>query len=175
MAKAAKTEPAEKSEGAEKAKGGAMGLIVALVLATILAGGAGASYALFLQKKLLPQGATAGVTKKPPAAAVEVDPKSKDVSGVVALPPIITNLTAPAGTWIRLEASLVMEPLPAQEADILRNDVTEDVMAFLRTLSVHQLEGAMGLLHLKEDLNERIALRSKGKVRELVIHLMVLQ
>ena len=173
MAKASKPEDTDKPEGASKEKGGAMGLVMALLAATLVAGGAGASYALFVQKKFLPS-MTAQSDKAQPKNA-EPDPKSKEVSGVVQLQPIITNLAAPTGTWIRLEASLIMQPVPAQEADILRRDVTEDVMAYLRTLSVHQLEGAMGLLHLKEDLNERIGVRSKGKVRELVIHLMVLQ
>jgi flagellar FliL protein len=48
-------------------------------------------------------------------------------------------------------------------------------MAYLRTLHLPQLEGASGLQALREDLAERVRLRSGGKVREFVIETLVVQ
>ena len=44
----------------------------------------------------------------------------------------------------------------------------EDIVAFLGP-SRSQIEGASGFQHLREDLNERVRVRSGGKVRDLVI------
>ncbi len=38
-----------------------------------------------------------------------------------------------------------------------------------------QVEGASGLQHLREDLNERAVLRSKGAIRELIVESLVVQ
>ena len=48
-------------------------------------------------------------------------------------------------------------------------------MAYLRTLSLSRIQGASGLQHLREDLNERVVLRSKGLVRELIVETLVVQ
>ncbi len=39
-------------------------------------------------------------------------------------------------------------------------------MAYLRTIPLSQLEGPSGLIHLREDLNERARMRSEGHVEE---------
>ena len=44
-----------------------------------------------------------------------------------------------------------------------------------RTVTLRQIEGASGLQHLREDLNERVALRTKGQVRELIVEMLVVQ
>jgi flagellar FliL protein len=48
-------------------------------------------------------------------------------------------------------------------------------MAYLRTLALSQIEGAGGLQALREDLAERVRLRSNGRARELVIETLVVQ
>ena len=45
----------------------------------------------------------------------------------------------------------------------------------MRTVPLAQLEGPSGFLHLREDLNDRARIRSGGKVRELVVHALVLE
>ena len=74
-----------------------------------------------------------------------------------------------------MEASVITEQLNEEEASILAARVGEDVVAYLRTLSPAQIEGARGLQYLREDLNERAAIRSSGKVRELIIETLVVQ
>lgn len=91
------------------------------------------------------------------------------------LNPVVTNLAEPASVWARVEASMVTDSLSEEEASLLGARITEDVVAYLRSVSLPQLEGARGLQYLREDLNERAALRSGGKVRELIIETLVLQ
>jgi flagellar protein FliL len=49
------------------------------------------------------------------------------------------------------------------------------MLAYLRTLSLAQIQGPSGLLHLREDLNERVKMRSKGVVQELVLETLIVQ
>lgn len=91
---------------------------------------------------------------------------------LVALAPITTNLAAPNETWIRLEASLVLDK-PAEPP--LIEAVHQDLLAFVRTLKMHQIEGASGFQHLKADLEERAAIRSEGHVKNVLIRTLLFE
>ena len=109
------------------------------------------------------------VQERPVASAFSPSARLRKLS------PIVTNLASPPGTWIRVEASVVTDQLSEEEANVLVARVGEDVVSYLRTLSPAQIEGARGLQYLREDLNERAAIRSSGKVRELIIETLVVQ
>jgi flagellar protein FliL len=109
------------------------------------------------------------VQERPVASAFSPSARLRKLS------PIVTNLASPPGTWIRVEASVVTDQLGEEEANVLVARVGEDVVSYLRTLSPGQIEGARGLQYLREDLNERAAIRSSGKVRELIIETLVVQ
>lgn len=91
------------------------------------------------------------------------------------LSPVVTNLAAPPGAWIRVEASVVTDQLSEEEANVLVAQLGEDVVSYLRSVSLPQIEGARGLQYLREDLNERASVRSRGKVRELILETVVVQ
>ena len=91
---------------------------------------------------------------------------------LVQLAPITTNLAAPNETWIRLEASLVLDQ-PAEPP--LIEAVHQDLLAFVRTLKMHQIEGASGFQHLKADLEERAAIRSDGHVKNVLIRTLLFE
>lgn len=91
------------------------------------------------------------------------------------LAPIVTNLAAPADTWVRLEAAVLIDRKSVVNAEPLMGTIAEDMLAFLRSVTARQLEGAAGLKNLREDLSERIAIRSKGLVRDVVIETLVVQ
>lgn len=96
-------------------------------------------------------------------------------ANVKVLAPIVTNLSAGSQAWIRLESSLVFrEEIPA-DADALAARIAEDIVAFLRTTSVEQLEGGSGFQHLCEDLNDRVRIRSDGRVQELIIQGLIVE
>lgn len=90
------------------------------------------------------------------------------------LAPIVTNLADSTPVWIRLEASLVFQEIP-EDADGLSARITEDIVGYLRTVSVKQIEGAAGFQYLSEDLNERARARSDGLVQEIIIQGLIVE
>jgi flagellar protein FliL len=96
-------------------------------------------------------------------------------STIIDLPPIVTNLGAPPDTWIRLEGSIIFDPKSLSHPEAVAGQIGDDVLAYLRTVSLHQLEGPVGLENIRQDLSERAATRSGGKVRGFVIRTLVVQ
>lgn len=91
---------------------------------------------------------------------------------VVQLATMTTNLASPNDVWIRLEVSVLYDtPQPPE----MTEQVHQDLLAFIRTLKMHQIEGASGYQHLKADLDERAALRSGGHAKQVLIRTMLLE
>ncbi len=92
--------------------------------------------------------------------------------GVVYLEPITTNLAGPTETWVRLELALVF----AEKGDlVIAQTVQQDVLAYLRTVKFHQIDGPSGFQHLKSDIEERAAIRSEGKVKGVLIRTLLFE
>ncbi|HTV33512.1 MAG TPA: flagellar basal body-associated FliL family protein [Methylocella sp.] len=135
--------------------------LIAMLAVSVLAGGLGALFAPSLDQ-------TEARTQT--LATEEVAS-----TGVFELPPIITNLGEPQDMWIRLEASIVFNPKTTPHPDALGLVIANDLIAYLRTVSVTQIQGASGLQSFRQILNERASIRSGGKVSELVLRTMVIQ
>ncbi len=150
-------------------KASSLALVVEMAFLTCFAVGAGGLFGM-----LVLGGADNAGTKPEPAVSQGQKPRYSEMASLRPLPAIVTNLASPQKTWIRLEASIVFVDAAA-DSNALAAAVAEDVVAFLRTVPVAQLEGPSGFLHLREDLNDRARLRSAGKVRELVIQSLVLE
>ena len=45
----------------------------------------------------------------------------------------------------------------------------------IRTVKMHEIEGASGFRHLKEDLEERAAIRSDGHVKQVLIRTLLFE
>ena len=88
---------------------------------------------------------------------------------------MVTNLAAPEGAVVRLQAAIVYDKAFAPQAELLAAKIGDDTLAYMKSLTVAQLEGAEGLQHLREDLGERAALRSDGRVRDVLIEALVVQ
>lgn len=91
---------------------------------------------------------------------------------LVDLAPMTTNLAAPAEVWARVQLSLVFDGAPPPG---MAEDVHQDLLAFLRTVKMHQVEGASGYQHLRADLQERAAIRSGGKVKEVLVRTLLFE
>ncbi|OAI29594.1 flagellar basal body-associated protein FliL [Methylosinus sp. R-45379] len=91
------------------------------------------------------------------------------------LAPIVTNLALPETGWVRLQASIVYDSQAVPQPDILISQVTADIVAFLRTMTLSSLEGSDGLRRLHEDLTDRAATRSEGHIQEVIIQALVVQ
>ena len=145
-------------------------LIIALVALTVIGAAAGG----LLGIKLVGL-AEHAIEARPELKADMPEPAYSDGATLVALPPIVTNLGAPKDVWIRLEAAVVFRTVAEMNTDVVVAMIGEDILAYLRTVSLYQIEGASGFLHLREDLLDRAMIRTKGKVSDLVITSLVLE
>ena len=156
---------------AEKASGKAT-LIVSVASLTVLAaiGGALVGKTIVGRLRALPPlQAEAGQATTAKVAAYAGETELRE------LPPIVTNLADPAETRVRLQVAIVYPKKGVEMPNILAARISDDIVAFMKTLSVAQLQGASGLQALREDLNDRAATRSDGKVKEVMIENLVVQ
>jgi flagellar FliL protein len=102
-------------------------------------------------------------------------PRAPATAGVFDLPPIVTNLSAPQDVWVRLEASIVYDVATLPHPEVTAGEIAGDELAYLHTVTLAQVEGSIGLQNIRQDLNERAAIRSDGKVSELIIRTLVVQ
>ena len=149
-------------------KPGKLGAIVPILVLTLAAAGGGA----LIGRQIVT--ATRAADERAAAPADAAKPAAP-VQALKELAPVVTNLAAPDGAWIRLQTAIVYDKTDAPAMDLLAPKVGEDVLAFVRTLTLEQIQGASGLAALRDDLNERAKLRSDGKVRELLIEMLVVR
>jgi flagellar protein FliL len=148
---------------AKPAKRGLRGSLIEIAIVALIGGALGAA---FQATRPGPASATGPAV----SAAQKTEP-----STIYDLPPIVTNLGAPQDTWIRLEGSIIFDPQAIPHPESVAAKLGDDILAYLRTLSLKQLEGPIGLEDLRQDLNERAATRTGGRAREFVIRTLVVQ
>ncbi len=185
---------------ADKTSGGGKGGIVALALLTLVAAGAGAAHGLQTFKIL--ESSTPGKSAQPaPAAAPAAAPahgepasgghgaaashaapakapeKVKLPSKIVMRPlqPLITNIAMPPEVWVRLEGAIVFDQADVDDPEMMLAEVSGDLMAYLRSLTLREMQGADGLMFVRQDMKERIVLRTQGKARDIIIQTLVMQ
>ncbi len=98
--------------------------------------------------------------------------ENKPRENLVQLEPITTNLSYPSDNWIRIEVSLLFAGKPD---NVLADQIHQDILAYLRTVSLQQIEGPRGFQYLREDLRERVKLRSEGRVNDLLLRTFVIE
>jgi flagellar protein FliL len=96
------------------------------------------------------------------------------VTKTLLLPPILTVIANPRNTWLRIEIALLVA---ADERGIEAQlgQLGDDMLSYLRTIEVSQIEGPSGLRFLKDDLLERAKTRTNGQVQDVVISALVLE
>lgn len=168
---AAKT-PTESSQG-----GGTgnviMAILVLTVLAVLLGGGIGYLMSNSIKKNI--------ARKEEQAAATNTKERPKNYTDdivLVQLEPITTNLMTPDSVFIKIESTLVVPKEVGSDKNlmaVLSAEISQDLLTFMRTVTLAQLQGPSGLQNLREDLSDRVAIRSEGKVRELILETVVIQ
>ena len=147
-----------------------LGWIVPLVALTIAAAAGGG----LIGTRIVASIRAAAGGDKPAAASLAGRARIADAA-IKELTPIVTNLASPDGAWVRLQTAIVYDRADTGQIDVMSARIGDDILAFMKTLTLVQLQGASGLQHLREDLNERAATRSDGHVRELLIEMLVVQ
>jgi flagellar FliL protein len=116
----------------------------------------------------------AAAVQAPPAGAVGEKQAAAEAqaNGIVQLEPITTNLAYPSENWIRLEVALMFKgPVDNQ----LATDIHQDILAYIRTVSLQQIEGPRGFQYLRDDIQERVDLRSEGRVSKVMFRTFVIE
>ncbi len=114
-------------------------------------------------------GSPAVDTVAPPAKVPAVK-----ASEVKPLATIVTNLREPSTLYVRMEAVVVLEPNTPDSA-ALAAKIGDDLVSYLRTVSISELEGPTGFQYLREDLKKRSVQLGGGKVRDLYLQSFVIQ
>ncbi|KNY14844.1 flagellar basal body protein FliL [Shinella sp. SUS2] len=105
-------------------------------------------------------------------AAQEVPHISTEANGIVLLDPITSNLAYPSDNRIRLEVALMFKGVPDVK---LAEEIHQDILAYMRTVSLQQVQGPRGFQYLREDLQERVDLRSEGRVTNVMFRTFVIE
>ncbi len=95
-----------------------------------------------------------------------------EAHGILQLDPITTNLAYPTENWIRLELALAFNGEPDVK---IAEAIQEDIAAYLRTVSLQQIQGPRGFQYLRDDIEERVDLRSEGRVTNVIFRTFVIQ
>jgi flagellar FliL protein len=175
-AKADKPELAADPRSVAPKSSSPMAFIAVMVVLTGIAVGFGGLLGLQLVGRMEKAGEGEARPQQAPPPSAGTSSKDRYAGNVSlrTLAPIVTNLANPDKTWIRIEALLVMDE-QTPDAGTLTAQIVEDIVAFLRTVSLSQIQGASGFQHLREDLNDRVRVRSGGKVRDLVVQSMIIE
>lgn len=158
-------------DGGKKKSGLVVTIAIVLVLSLIAAGGGWMVGGLIAPQVDQPETAAA---EKASGKDEKKEDKAEDKprENVVALEPITTNLSYPSDNWIRVEVSLVFVNEPD---DAIADQIHQDILAYLRTVSLQQIEGPRGFQYLREDLRQRVKLRSEGRVNDLLLRTFVIE
>jgi flagellar protein FliL len=169
-------------EGPKK-KGLPIVLIAAIAGLTVLGGGGGWLVGSMVAPKI--KSANEAQEKAAAAEAAKKEGKKEgekageavphipaEPNGIVQLDPITTNLAYPSDSWVRMEVALVFNgPIDVK----LASDIHQDIMAYMRTVNLQQIEGPRGFNYLKDDLQERVDLRSEGRVSKIMFRTFVIE
>ncbi|MBC7284366.1 flagellar basal body-associated FliL family protein [Hoeflea sp.] len=160
------------NEGKGKNKSGLIVTIAIVLVLSLVAAGGG----WMLGGILAPQVDQPEETAAAAEAGAEGETKGENAiitrENLVPLEPIMTNLSYPSDNWIRIEVSLVFSGNPD---NVLADQIHQDILAYLRTVSLQQIEGPRGFQYLREDLRERVKLRSEGRVNDLLLRTFVIE
>lgn len=171
------------TEGTAKKKGGMVPLIAVFAVLTLVGGGGGWVLGGMLADKLMPQikAQREEAAKKAAAEGAKKDEKKEEeglpriateANGIVQLEPITTNLAYPSENWVKLDVALMFNGPPDAK---LAEDIHQDIMAYVRTVSLQQLEGPRGFEYLRDDIQERVDLRSEGRVSKVMFRTFVVE
>jgi len=113
----------------------------------------------------------AGESHGEPTAEGEATPLYSDPT-IIDLIPITTNLAAPSDIWVRAEMAV---HFTRQPADDIPDAIQQDILGYLRTVKLHQIEGPSGFQHLKADLLERANMIGKGEVKDVLVRTLLFE
>ncbi|HVZ04385.1 flagellar basal body-associated FliL family protein [Hyphomicrobium sp.] len=142
-------------------------LIKSMVVAVLLGIGGGATFGYF------------AIPSTPALPAKEAPPTATSTAGVtdgrfpsdaleIAIPSIIVDLKGEPRSRVRLDLSIVAVH-GTTRTGVLKDEVREDIIAFLKGLTVADIQGVRGFQNLREQLNDRAKIRGRGSILGVLI------
>ncbi len=170
---------AEETDGKPKAKSAMLIMVAGLLALTLLGAGGGWLVGTMIapnvksaeqaEEAAQTASASGGEKKEGEGALPHI---STEANNVVQLEPITSNLAYPSENWVRLEVALLFNGPPDVK---VAEDIHQDVLAYIRTVSLQQIEGPRGFQYLRDDIQERVDLRSQGRVSKVMFRTFVIE
>ena len=90
------------------------------------------------------------------------------------IPSIIVDLSGTPKSQVRLDLSAIVAH-GTLESGSLKSEIREDVIAYLKGVTVADIEGVRGFQNLREQLDDRAKIRGRGAVLGLLIGGLVVE
>ncbi len=162
----------DKSKNDTPTGGGAAGFVMSILLAAVLGIGGGGAFGYFAM---------------PDASAPSPEPKTKSVAKAepvpgrfpsdaieLTVPSVITDLDTDPKMRARLDVSIIVAHGTPQSTTLI-GEVREDMIAYLKGLTVADIQGVRGFQNLREQLDDRARVRGRGTILGLLIGGLVLE
>ncbi len=171
---------AQAEDGTSKKKSQLILTIAGVAVLTLLGAGGGFVVGKLVSPKIVSVGADQKAQQEAEAKKAEAAKKGEpglphiatEANGIVQLEPIVTNLAYPSENWLRLEVAVMFDGPPDAK---LAEDIHQDILAYVRTVSLQQIEGPRGFQYLRDDIQERVDLRSAGRVSKVMFRTFVIE
>jgi flagellar FliL protein len=148
--------------------------IVIVAIMTAVSIGLGAGFGFFLLNPTPEQVEAASEVKPVNVAAEDARFRFPPDAIELQLAPIIATVGEKANSRMRLECSIVVTK-QAAALPVLKSELTNDIVAFLRSISIEDVSGAHGFQNLREDLDDIARIRGRGVVLGLLITGLVVE
>jgi flagellar FliL protein len=168
----------EDTEGKPKKKSAMLMTIIGLLVLTLLGAGGGWVVGGMVSPNIKAAEQAEQAKQAPPADPAKNGEEaglphiSTEANNVVQLEPITSNLAYPSENWVRLEVALLFNGPPDVK---IAEDIHQDIMTYIRTVSLQQIEGPRGFEYLKDDIQERVDLRAQGRVSRVMFRTFVIE
>jgi flagellar protein FliL len=152
--------------------GGGGGFLIPSLIAIVLGAGGGGAFGYFA----IPDGTAAS-----PQVQSESKPQPAPTPGrfpndaiELAVPSVITDIGTDPKMRARLDVSIIVAH-GTSESTTLIGEVREDMIAYLKGLTVADIQGVRGFQNLREQLDDRARVRGRGAILGLLIGGLVLE
>ncbi len=157
----------------QPAGGGVGGFMMSAIVAVILGAGGGGAFGYFAMPDGSPSNSPPKNESASPAPAPVIGRFPNDAIEL-AIPAVITDLDTDPKIRARLDVSIIVAH-GTPETTTLLGEVREDVVAYLKGLTLSDIQGVRGFQNLREQLDDRARIRGRGAVLGLLIGGLVLE
>lgn len=121
------------------------------------------------------KGGKDGKSKKVDGGEKDGKKKSVVTQRTVDIPPVIASIGKTKQVWIRMELKGLTGEPEIKDEPVLMLKISQDILSYLRTLQVRDVQSANGFYLLRTNLTEIARIRSKGVISEIAIQGLIVE